>query len=178
MPLASEILVVDDEEDIRDLISGILTDEGYECRVAGDADANLRRGPTSFGLEVGVEAFGSADVALGGMRVFVAAVQAGVTQRAVAAAVARKLIDHAGNLRGQLIGAHLPVIAEAGAGELGTVQDGRNGMNVEWRLGVIGRNVVGGVGPLRVASGGKSENGESQDPAMVKRGCHAAPRFP
>ncbi|HUO98525.1 MAG TPA: sigma-54 dependent transcriptional regulator [Rhizomicrobium sp.] len=41
LPLASEVLVVDDEEDIRDLISGILTDEGYECRVAGDADACL-----------------------------------------------------------------------------------------------------------------------------------------
>ena len=41
LPLASEILVVDDEEDIRDLISGILADEGYECRVAGDADSCL-----------------------------------------------------------------------------------------------------------------------------------------
>jgi two-component system nitrogen regulation response regulator NtrX len=41
LPLASEILVVDDEEDIRDLISGLLADEGYECRVAGDADACL-----------------------------------------------------------------------------------------------------------------------------------------
>ncbi|MEJ0042372.1 MAG: hypothetical protein WDM81_09205 [Rhizomicrobium sp.] len=28
--IASEILIVDDEEDIRDLISGILRDEGYE----------------------------------------------------------------------------------------------------------------------------------------------------
>src|SRR5215469_7259379 len=39
--IASEILVVDDEEDIRDLISGILTDEGYETRLAGDSDAAL-----------------------------------------------------------------------------------------------------------------------------------------
>src|ERR1700759_4239952 len=39
--IASEILVVDDEEDIRDLISGILRDEGYETRVAGDSDAAL-----------------------------------------------------------------------------------------------------------------------------------------
>ena len=37
----SEILVVDDEEDIRDLIAGILRDEGYETRVAGDGDAAL-----------------------------------------------------------------------------------------------------------------------------------------
>ena len=39
--IASEILVVDDEVDIRDLISGILTDEGYETRVAGDSEAAL-----------------------------------------------------------------------------------------------------------------------------------------
>jgi len=41
LPLASEVLVVDDEEDIRDLIAGILADEGYETRVAGDADSAL-----------------------------------------------------------------------------------------------------------------------------------------
>jgi two-component system nitrogen regulation response regulator NtrX len=34
-------LVVDDEEDIRDLIAGIAHDEGYETRVAGDSDAAL-----------------------------------------------------------------------------------------------------------------------------------------
>src|SRR5271154_4463188 len=39
--IASEILVVDDEGDIRDLISGILTDEGYETRAAGDSEAAL-----------------------------------------------------------------------------------------------------------------------------------------
>jgi two-component system, NtrC family, nitrogen regulation response regulator NtrX len=39
--IASEILVVDDEEDIRDLISGILRDEGYDTRLAGDSDAAL-----------------------------------------------------------------------------------------------------------------------------------------
>ncbi len=39
--IASEILVVDDEEDIRDLISGILRDEGYDTRMAGDSDAAL-----------------------------------------------------------------------------------------------------------------------------------------
>jgi two-component system, NtrC family, nitrogen regulation response regulator NtrX len=40
-PLASEVLVIDDEEDIRDLIAGILRDEGYDTRVAGDADGAL-----------------------------------------------------------------------------------------------------------------------------------------
>lgn len=34
--MAFDILVVDDEKDIRELISGILTDEGYNCRVAAD----------------------------------------------------------------------------------------------------------------------------------------------
>jgi two-component system nitrogen regulation response regulator NtrX len=36
--IAPEVLVVDDEEDIRDLIAGILGDEGYETRVAADSD--------------------------------------------------------------------------------------------------------------------------------------------
>jgi two-component system nitrogen regulation response regulator NtrX len=41
LQMASEILVVDDEEDIRDLIAGIARDEGYETRVAGDSDTAL-----------------------------------------------------------------------------------------------------------------------------------------
>src|SRR3954451_15615015 len=39
--IAPDILIVDDEEDIRDLVSGILRDEGYDTRVAGDADGAL-----------------------------------------------------------------------------------------------------------------------------------------
>ncbi len=39
--MASEILIVDDEEDIRDLIAGILKDEGYDTRVAGDSESAL-----------------------------------------------------------------------------------------------------------------------------------------
>ncbi|HWA31710.1 MAG TPA: sigma-54 dependent transcriptional regulator [Rhizomicrobium sp.] len=39
--IAPEVLVVDDEEDIRDLIAGILHDEGYETRVASDSDSCL-----------------------------------------------------------------------------------------------------------------------------------------
>ncbi len=39
--MALEILVVDDEKDIRDLVSGVLSDEGYECRTAGDSDSAL-----------------------------------------------------------------------------------------------------------------------------------------
>jgi two-component system nitrogen regulation response regulator NtrX len=40
-PIGSEILVVDDEIDIRELVSGILADEGYETRVASDSDGTL-----------------------------------------------------------------------------------------------------------------------------------------
>src|SRR5471030_1862069 len=39
--IASEILIVDDEEDIRDLIAGILHDEGYTTRVAGDSESAM-----------------------------------------------------------------------------------------------------------------------------------------
>ncbi|MAU41994.1 MAG: sigma-54-dependent Fis family transcriptional regulator [Kordiimonas sp.] len=39
--MALDILVVDDEEDIRELICGILQDEGYETRSAGDSDTTL-----------------------------------------------------------------------------------------------------------------------------------------
>lgn len=35
--MALDILIVDDERDIRDLVAGVLTDEGYECRTAGDS---------------------------------------------------------------------------------------------------------------------------------------------
>ena len=36
--MAHEILIVDDEPDIRLLIDGLLRDEGYETRQAGDSD--------------------------------------------------------------------------------------------------------------------------------------------
>ena len=57
--MAAEILIVDDEADIRDLISGILTDEGYETRVAADADAALQeirvRRPSLMVLDIWLE---------------------------------------------------------------------------------------------------------------------------
>jgi two-component system nitrogen regulation response regulator NtrX len=40
--MALDILIVDDEEDIRDLVSGVLEDEGYEARTAAHSDAALR----------------------------------------------------------------------------------------------------------------------------------------
>ncbi|GAB5507983.1 MAG: sigma-54-dependent Fis family transcriptional regulator [Rhizobiaceae bacterium] len=39
--MASDILIVDDEEDIRELVAGILTDEGHEARTAHDSDSAL-----------------------------------------------------------------------------------------------------------------------------------------
>lgn len=39
--MAADILVVDDEADIRELVAGILSDEGYETRTAFDADSAL-----------------------------------------------------------------------------------------------------------------------------------------
>ena len=39
--MALDILVVDDERDIRELVAGVLEDEGYEARLAADSDAAL-----------------------------------------------------------------------------------------------------------------------------------------
>ena len=39
--MASDILIVDDESDICDLVAGLLQDEGYTTRTAGDSDAAL-----------------------------------------------------------------------------------------------------------------------------------------
>lgn len=36
-----DILVVDDERDIRELVAGVLSDEGYDCRTAGDSNSAL-----------------------------------------------------------------------------------------------------------------------------------------
>ena len=40
--MASDILIVDDEADIRELVAGILDDEGHETRTAADSDAALQ----------------------------------------------------------------------------------------------------------------------------------------
>ncbi len=41
--MPADILIVDDEKDIRDLIAGILEDEGYDTRTARDADDALNQ---------------------------------------------------------------------------------------------------------------------------------------
>jgi two-component system nitrogen regulation response regulator NtrX len=40
--MALDILVVDDEADIRMLVADVLQDEGYECRIAGDSEGALQ----------------------------------------------------------------------------------------------------------------------------------------
>ena len=39
--MSADILIVDDEKDIRELVAQILIDEGYKPRVAGNADSAL-----------------------------------------------------------------------------------------------------------------------------------------
>ena len=39
--MALDILIVDDERDIRELVAGVLSDEGYVCRTAADSTAAL-----------------------------------------------------------------------------------------------------------------------------------------
>ncbi|AJP71641.1 nitrogen assimilation response regulator NtrX [Sphingomonas hengshuiensis] len=54
--MSLDILVVDDERDIRELVAGVLEDEGYETRGAADSDAALEaiaeRRPTLVLLDV------------------------------------------------------------------------------------------------------------------------------
>src|SRR5262249_35663447 len=40
-PMASDILIVDDESDICELVAGLLQDEGYDTRTARDSDSAL-----------------------------------------------------------------------------------------------------------------------------------------
>ncbi len=54
--MATDILVVDDEQDIRELVAGVLEDEGHGTRMAGDADSALAaigsRRPTLVFLDI------------------------------------------------------------------------------------------------------------------------------
>ena len=54
--MASDILIVDDETDIRELIAGILEDEGFETRLASDSDTALvaieERRPSMIVLDI------------------------------------------------------------------------------------------------------------------------------
>jgi two-component system nitrogen regulation response regulator NtrX len=54
--MASDILIVDDESDIREVVAGILEDEGHGTRTAGDADSALaevaKRRPSLVFLDI------------------------------------------------------------------------------------------------------------------------------
>jgi two-component system, NtrC family, nitrogen regulation response regulator NtrX len=54
--MAADILIIDDEADIRELIAGILQDEGYETRLAHNSDAALseitQRKPSMIILDI------------------------------------------------------------------------------------------------------------------------------
>ena len=54
--MASDILVIDDEKDIRELVAGILEDEGHGTRMAGDSDSALaaiaERRPSMIFLDI------------------------------------------------------------------------------------------------------------------------------
>ena len=54
--MAADILIIDDEADIRELVSGILQDEGYETRLAHNSDAALseiaQRKPSMIILDI------------------------------------------------------------------------------------------------------------------------------
>ena len=60
--MATDILVVDDEQDIRELVAGILEDEGHGTRMAGDAS----RGVVDRDLRV----FGKSNLYVGGSSVW------------------------------------------------------------------------------------------------------------
>src|SRR5437868_14504980 len=57
--MASDILIIDDEADIRELVAGILQDEGYETRTARDSDSALSaigsRRPSLLFLDIWVQ---------------------------------------------------------------------------------------------------------------------------
>ena len=64
--MAADILIVDDEADIRDLVAGILSDEGYAVRTAPDADAALTaisaRKPSLLVLDIWMQGGGMDEI--------------------------------------------------------------------------------------------------------------------
>ncbi len=57
--MAADILIVDDEKDIRDLVAGILEDEGHQARTAADSDSALEtireRRPNLIFLDIWIQ---------------------------------------------------------------------------------------------------------------------------
>jgi len=141
--------------------------------VTGDAGANLGRGLAEPGLLVGVKAFLRAGGALGAVQSLKATAQAGVAQRAVAAAVAGELISDVADLGNLLVDMHLPGITEVVAAEFCAGEDGRQRADLERGRGVVGGHVAGRVGPLRVAARGERKDGQAENPAIAERAKHS-----
>ena len=66
--MAADILVVDDEADIRDLVAGILSDENYNVRVAANSETALAairaRKPNLVVLDIWMQGGGMDGLAL------------------------------------------------------------------------------------------------------------------
>src|SRR5437899_702052 len=76
--------------------------------VPGDGGADLRRALAQLGLLIGEKAFLGAGGALRAVKRFEAAPQAGMTESAVATAIAGKLVNHAADFGGLFINVDLP----------------------------------------------------------------------
>lgn len=112
-----------------------------------DPGANLCWGLTLLGLFIGIDRLLHAGRADCPMAAFEAAMQTVVSHRPVAMAIARLLVEYAGDLGCHFIGDHLVGVREVGAAELCAAQD-------RWQIfpgssRVVGRHIVGGIGPLR-----------------------------
>src|SRR5208283_1506075 len=140
--------------------------------MARNAGADLRGSPSLLCFLIGVKAFLGAGGTLSTVCSLVAAAQAGVAQGAVAAAIARQLVDHVTNLGRQQIGMHLPGVAEVLACQLRAVENRRQGVDVKRRRGVIGGNVVSRVRPLCITGRCERENSQAQRPAALNWMLH------
>ena len=101
----------------------------------------------------------------------------------VATAVARKLVYDVADLGGLLIDVDLPGILEVLAAELCAREDWRQRGDLQWSRGVVGRNFIGRIGPLRVANGGEGGDGDAKNQFAIEghlRMCslaHFRPRW-
>jgi len=143
--------------------------------VAGDALANLGRGLACFVLREGIEGFFGAGGTFRAVQTFIATAQAGVAESAIAAAVAGELVEQVADLRSLLIDMPLPGILEVLAGELCAGKDGRQGRHLQGCGWMVGGHVIGRVGPLGVAGGGKDKYAKRQNPTVPDQLLHEIP---
>jgi hypothetical protein len=91
---------------------------------------------------------------------FEATVEAIVSERSIAVAVAGLLMKHSGDLCGHLVGSHLIGMRKVQSCELFTAKDPRKWLG--GRLRVIGRNIGCGIAPLSRC--GHSDESEGETP--------------